>query len=67
MVLNGQLNALMNETLGVSGALLRHGANVEDSRMAILGGHFTMMLIVSTPGNADHDSARCWLSRSCTP
>ena len=34
---------------GVSGALLQHGANIEDSRMAILGGHFTMMLIVSTP------------------
>jgi len=38
---------------GVSGALLRHGANIEDSRMAILGGHFTMMLIVSTPPDAD--------------
>jgi glycine cleavage system transcriptional repressor len=38
---------------GVSGALLGHGANVEDSRMAILGGHFTMMLIVSTPPGAD--------------
>ena len=38
---------------GVSGALLRQGANVEDSRMAILGGHFTMMLIVSTPADAD--------------
>jgi glycine cleavage system transcriptional repressor len=30
-------------------ALLRHGANVEDSRMSILRGHFTMMLIVSLP------------------
>ena len=38
---------------GVSGALLRHGANIEDSRMAILGGHFMMMLIVSTPADAD--------------
>ena len=38
---------------GVSGALLQHGANIEDSRMAILGGHFTMMLIVSTPPDAD--------------
>jgi glycine cleavage system transcriptional repressor len=43
---------------GVSGALLRHGANVEDSRMAILGGHFTMMLIVSTPEGADLDALR---------
>ena len=38
---------------GVSGALLKHGANIEDSRMAILGGHFTIMLIVSTPDGAD--------------
>jgi glycine cleavage system transcriptional repressor len=43
---------------GVSGALLRHGVNIEDSRMAILGGHFTMMLIVSTPGDADVDALR---------
>ena len=41
---------------GVSGALLQHGANIEDSRMAILGGHFTMMLIVSTPEGADEDA-----------
>ena len=41
---------------GVSGALLEHGANIEDSRMAILGGHFTIMLIVSTPDDADADA-----------
>jgi glycine cleavage system transcriptional repressor len=34
---------------GVSGALLQHGANIEDSRMAILGGHFAMVLIVALP------------------
>jgi glycine cleavage system transcriptional repressor len=34
-------------------ALLRHGANVEDSRMSILRGHFTMMLVVSVPDGAD--------------
>jgi glycine cleavage system transcriptional repressor len=34
-------------------ALLRHGANVEDSRMSILRGHFTMMLIVSLPDDSD--------------
>jgi glycine cleavage system transcriptional repressor len=43
---------------GVSGALLKHGANIEDSRMAILGGHFVMMLIVSTPAGADADALR---------
>ena len=46
---------------GVSGALLRHGANIEDSRMAILGGHFTMMLIVSTPEGADVGELRAEL------
>lgn len=46
---------------GVSGALLRHGVNVEDSRMAILGGHFTMMLIVSTPDDADLEALRAGL------
>ena len=49
---------------GVSGALLRHGANVEDSRMAILGGHFTMMLIVSTPDGADVAQLREELARA---
>jgi glycine cleavage system transcriptional repressor len=43
---------------GVSGALLQHGANIEDSRMAILGGHFTIMLIVSTPDDADVDALK---------
>jgi len=46
---------------GVSGALLEHHANIEDSRMAILGGHFTMMLIVSVPGDADLDALRATL------
>ena len=49
---------------GVTGALLRHGANVEDSRMAILGDHFTMMLIVSTPDEGDLDALRDELRRT---
>jgi glycine cleavage system transcriptional repressor len=48
----------------VSGALLEHGANIEDSRMAILGGHFTIMLIVSTPEDADADALRADLERT---
>jgi glycine cleavage system transcriptional repressor len=32
---------------GVAGALLAASANIEDSRMSILGGHFAMMLVVS--------------------
>ena len=49
---------------GVSGALLRHGANIEDSRMAILGAHFTMMLIVSTPEGTDAAELREELLRT---
>jgi len=33
----------------VSRVLFDRGANIEDSRMALLGGHFAMMLIVSVP------------------
>lgn len=36
----------------VSKVLFDHGANIEDSRMAILGGHFSMMLIVETGADA---------------
>jgi glycine cleavage system transcriptional repressor len=37
----------------VAKVLFAHGGNVEDSRMAILGGNFAMMLIVDLPENAD--------------
>ena len=37
-------------------ALLRHRVNVEDSRMAILRGHFSMMLILSAPPAFDRDA-----------
>jgi glycine cleavage system transcriptional repressor len=37
----------------VSRVLLAHRANVEDSQMTILRGHFTMMLVVSTPEETD--------------
>ena len=33
----------------VSEVLFAHEGNIEDSRMAILGGHFAMMLIVALP------------------
>jgi glycine cleavage system transcriptional repressor len=39
---------------GISEALLAVGGNIEDSRMAILRGHFAVMLIVSVP--AEHDA-----------
>lgn len=37
----------------VSEVLLRHGLNIEDSRMTILGGHFATMLIVAGPDPID--------------
>lgn len=37
----------------VSRVVFEHGGNVEDSRMALLGGHFAMMLIVAVPDDAD--------------
>jgi glycine cleavage system transcriptional repressor len=37
----------------VSKVLFEHEGNIEDSRMAILGGHFAMMLIVALPQGAD--------------
>jgi glycine cleavage system transcriptional repressor len=37
----------------VSEALLAHEANIEDSQMAILRGHFAMMLIVAAPDAVD--------------
>src|SRR6058998_2904959 len=40
----------------VAKVLFEHGGNVEDSRMAILGGHFAMMLIVALPETADATS-----------
>jgi len=37
----------------VSRVLYDVGGNIEDSRMAILGGHFAMVLIVALPDGAD--------------
>lgn len=42
----------------VSRVLLAHRANVEDSQMTILRGHFTMMLVVSVPEDADVGTLR---------
>jgi len=33
----------------VTGVLIDHGGNLEDSAMTILGGHFAMMLVVEVP------------------
>jgi glycine cleavage system transcriptional repressor len=39
----------------VSRVLLDHRANVEDSQMTILRGHFAMMLVVAAPEGVDRD------------
>jgi glycine cleavage system transcriptional repressor len=46
----------------VSRVLVDHGGNVEDSRMALLGGHFAMMLIVAVPDGTDAASVEVALS-----
>ena len=47
----------------VTGALLPHGINIEDSRMAILRGHFAMMLVVTVPEDADLQAVRSDLAQ----
>lgn len=42
----------------VTAVLVRYGVNVEDAEMAILRGHFTLMLIVSAPDDADIERLR---------
>jgi glycine cleavage system transcriptional repressor len=38
---------------GVTGALVAHGCNLEDTSMSILRGHFAMVLIVAAPDGLD--------------
>jgi glycine cleavage system transcriptional repressor len=49
---------------GVTGTLLEHEVNIEDSQMAILRGHFTMTLIVSAPELMDLPELRADLERT---
>ena len=37
----------------VTGVLVRHGCNLEDTSMSILRGHFAMMLVVDGPAGLD--------------
>jgi len=54
------LSAIGRDKPGIVAAataiLLRHGVNVEDSRMSILRGHFAMTLILGVPDGADRKS-----------
>lgn len=43
---------------GVTGALLEHDVNIEDSQMAVLGGHFAMMLVLGAPDRTDAQALR---------
>ena len=49
----GRVTVAAGIAAAVARVLYEHGGNVEDSRMAILGGHFAMMLIVALPADAD--------------
>lgn len=51
---------------GVTQVLLNHGVNIEDSQMTILRGHFTMMLVVSTPAGVEPDTLRSELEQAAT-
>lgn len=48
----------------VTEVLLEHGLNIEDSQMTILGGHFTMMLVVAAGEGLDEDRLRTGLERA---
>jgi len=48
----------------VSRALLGHSLNITDSQMAVLSGHFTMMLIVTAPEGTDVDLVHEELERT---
>ena len=49
---------------GVTGTLLEHDVNIEDSQMAILRGHFTMTLVISAPELVDLATLRADLERT---
>ena len=48
----------------VTRALLGHSLNITDSQMAVLGGRFTMMLIVTAPEGTDLELVREELART---
>ncbi len=48
----------------VTGILLRHGVNLADSQMAILGGYFAMMLVLESSEATDLEQLRADLESS---
>ena len=51
----------------VTGALVHHDGNLEDTAMTILGGHFAMMLVVSVPDDHDAPSLEQALAEEVAP
>ena len=47
----------------VTGVLLQHGGNLEDTAMTRLGGHFAMVLVVEVPGDEGADALESALAR----
>ena len=45
----------------VTGVLVRHGCNLEDTSMSILRGHFAMMLVVAGPAGVGEAALRAGL------
>src|SRR3954471_565436 len=45
----------------VTGVLVRHGGNLEDTAMTNLGGHFAMMLVVEVPDGESAEALEAWL------
>lgn len=50
----------------VTRALLVHRVNIEDSQMAVLGGHFSMMLVLAAPDDVDPEALREELGTAAT-
>lgn len=51
----------------VTGVLLEHGGNLEDTAMTRLGGHFAMVLVVEVPGDEDAVALEAALMTAATP
>ncbi len=51
----------------VSGVLVDHGGNLEDSAMTILGGHFAIMLVVEVPDGQDVGQLESVLAAEVAP
>src|SRR5581483_4791551 len=51
----------------VSGVLMAHGGNLEDTAMTNLGGHFAMMLMVDVPGDEGAEALEAALAAEVSP